>query len=179
MTRFVPLCTVGHSRKGLRSQVNSMSLDGLGTVMLYECPTCGRDVSSSSQTCPGCGEPNVGEKAKDYHWAVTVPARERLRQEEETKQKQWEENFQRKSKKHKRACANGGWIGPLVGGIALGGPAGCAGLSAAFAGHRGLAEGIADIACAAVIACGALMIGAAVGGFLGYFIAAFVSSQQS
>lgn len=34
--------------------------------MTYECVTCKRSISALATVCPGCGEPNAGEKAKRY-----------------------------------------------------------------------------------------------------------------
>ena len=68
--------------------------------MLFECPTCGRSVSGNAGTCPKCGEPNVGEKAKRHYHSVTLPLEEKLaeqyrveqaRRREEAAEEEYEE----------------------------------------------------------------------------------------
>ena len=81
--------------------------------MLYECPTCGREVSENAQTCPKCGEPNVGVKAKDFYQTVTVPAIKQALQNAEEKDKQLDEYV----RKENRKCTIAGWIGASAGGI--------------------------------------------------------------
>jgi len=81
-------------------------------MMLYNCPTCGQEVSHYAQTCPKCGEPEVGKLAKAHFASVTLPERERAA----TEQKALEE----RAKKQNRRGRIGAWIGALAGGIASG-----------------------------------------------------------
>jgi predicted RNA-binding Zn-ribbon protein involved in translation (DUF1610 family) len=81
-------------------------------TMLYNCPTCGQEVSHYAQTCPKCGEPEVGKLAKAHFASVTLPERERAAGE----RKQLEE----RAKRQNRRAAIGASIGALAGGLTCG-----------------------------------------------------------
>ena len=95
--------------------------------MLYECPTCGREVSENASACPKCGEPDVGRKSKDHFRSVIIPAIEARGKESK---RNLEENDREQRMLNRWAWAGaviggvlgfgGGGIGGLVGGAILG-----------------------------------------------------------
>lgn len=57
---------------------------------MYVCPTCGRLLSENARTCPRCGEPEAGAKAKCHYNTVIVPGAElrRLREKADEPRRQ-------------------------------------------------------------------------------------------
>ena len=92
---------------------------------LFSCPTCGRSVSENAKTCPKCGEPDVGEKARRYYHDFTVPEQKK-RREEELRTQAYNERIEREhehaeaeetrlSKRKRASVQNGKFLGALVG----------------------------------------------------------------
>lgn len=81
-------------------------------MMLYNCPTCGQEVSHYAQTCPKCGEPEVGKRAKAHFASVILPERERAATEAKA--------LEERAKKQNRRARTGAWIGALAGGLTSG-----------------------------------------------------------
>ncbi|HEY1661713.1 MAG TPA: hypothetical protein VGI03_04780 [Verrucomicrobiae bacterium] len=84
--------------------------------MLYNCPSCGQKVSINAQTCPKCGEIDVGRKAEEFYRDVEIPI---LEAESKGLRAAYQKEDERKRQeiKLKQAAIKSGRKGFIVAGI--------------------------------------------------------------